>query len=109
MYVYFRSRRKTNVAGSIQFHLDHSKMYKFMVNDTVSMTLLGISLPNLILIDIFQFSGYPLSESVSRPTQEHESFIGCARELVISGKKLSELCEHNAEVSKKYGKHNVSA
>ncbi|XP_052853922.1 GATOR complex protein WDR24 isoform X2 [Drosophila gunungcola] len=81
-------RRKPNVAGSIQFHLDHSKMYKIMVNET--------------------FSGYPLSESVSRPTQEHESFIGCARELIISGKKLSELCEHNAEVSKKYGKHNAT-
>ncbi|XP_034662632.1 GATOR complex protein WDR24 [Drosophila subobscura] len=84
----FISRRKSIVAGSIQFHLDHSRMYKFMVKDA--------------------FSGFPLNESDSKPRQEHECFIGCARELIMSGKKLAELCEHNSEVSKKYGRHNAT-
>ncbi|XP_017154023.1 uncharacterized protein LOC108163311 [Drosophila miranda] len=54
------------------------------------------------------FSGSPLKETDSKPRQEHESFIGCARELIMSGKKIAELCEHNSEVSKKYGKHNAT-
>lgn len=47
------------------------------------------------------------SHDTTTELRVHEVFIGCARELVLSGKKLAELCEHNAEVSRKYGKYNV--
>lgn len=47
------------------------------------------------------------AHDITTELRVHECFIGCARELLLSGKKLSELCEHNADVSKKYGKHNV--
>lgn len=33
---FFRSRRKSNVPGNTQFHLDHSKMYMFMLKNVVS-------------------------------------------------------------------------
>lgn len=51
-------------------------------------------------------TGYPAHDTTTE-LRVHECFIGCARELLLSGKKLAELCEHNADVSKKYGKHNV--
>ncbi|XP_068157642.1 GATOR2 complex protein WDR24 [Drosophila tropicalis] len=77
----FKSRSKTPVAGSMQFHLDHSKMYKFRLKDI---------------------------EPHSQALSEHESFIGCAQDLLISGKKLADLCDHNADVCRRYGKHNAT-
>ncbi|XP_030370588.1 GATOR complex protein WDR24 [Scaptodrosophila lebanonensis] len=83
----FISRRKSNASGVVQFHLDHSKLYMFILKDTLM--------------------GYPVHNTTA-VLRVHESFMGCAREMLLSGKKLSELCEHNAEVCKKYGKHNAT-
>lgn len=35
------------------------------------------------------------------------AFHGCAKEYVLSGGTLAEMCEHNAAVAKRYGKSNV--
>lgn len=32
----------------------------------------------------------------------------CAKEYCLNGNSLSSLCDHNANVAKKYGKHDVS-
>lgn len=53
-----------------------------------------------------QYTGYV--EEISVQLKEHECFIGCAKELILSGKKISELCKHNASVCRKYGKHNAT-
>ncbi|XP_017846940.1 GATOR complex protein WDR24 isoform X2 [Drosophila busckii] len=84
-------RRKSIVPGNLQFHLDHSKMYMFMLKNT------SLS-PNLDFV----------AEDTTNELRVHECFIGCAKELLLSGQKLADLCERNAEVSKKYGKHNAT-
>lgn len=40
--------------------------------------------------------------------KEHECFIGCAKELILTGKKLADMCKHNANVCRKHGKHNAT-
>lgn len=40
--------------------------------------------------------------------KEHESFIGCARQLLLNGKRLADICEYNASICCKYGKHNAT-
>ncbi|ALC48058.1 CG7609 [Drosophila busckii] len=49
-----------------------------------------------------------VAEDTTNELRVHECFIGCAKELLLSGQKLADLCERNAEVSKKYGKHNAT-
>ncbi|XP_023172030.1 GATOR complex protein WDR24 isoform X1 [Drosophila hydei] len=87
----FISRRKSNMPGNVQFHLDHSKMYMFMLKNT----------------NMASGPEFPAHDTTTE-LRVHEVFIGCARELLLSGKKLAELCEHNAEVSRKYGKYNAT-
>lgn len=86
-------------------------MYMFMLKNVVSQRSSTNHFDNVInLIPSQQTeSGVGLpAHDITTDLRVHECFIGCAKELLLSGKKLSELCEHNADVSKKYGKHNVS-
>lgn len=40
--------------------------------------------------------------------KDFAAFKGLAKEYLLWGKTLSELCDHNAEIAKKYGKSNVA-
>lgn len=43
-------------------------------------------------------------------TSLHKDYItlqGCAREYILTGGSLSEICDYNAEIARKYGKPNV--
>ncbi|GAB0092870.1 GATOR complex protein WDR24 [Sergentomyia squamirostris] len=42
------------------------------------------------------------------PMREYLCFKGCAEDYQLIGKSLSELCEHNVNVAKKYGKVHVA-
>lgn len=85
-------------------------MYMFMLKNVVSQRRSNLFDNVINLISSQQTeSGVGLpAHDITTELRVHECFIGCAKELLLSGKKLSELCEHNAHVSKKYGKHNVS-
>ncbi|XP_044271447.1 GATOR complex protein WDR24 [Tribolium madens] len=39
---------------------------------------------------------------------ESEIFIGLAKNYILSGRSLSEMCEHNSAVANKYGKNQIS-
>lgn len=39
--------------------------------------------------------------------KDYISFNGCAKEYILQGKSLAEMCDHNADVARKYGKSNV--
>lgn len=60
-----------------------------------------------VSIGCLQLIGYTDTDNFVH-LKEHECFIGCAKELVLSGKKLAEMCKHNAFVSRKHGKHNAT-
>ncbi|CAD6994446.1 unnamed protein product [Ceratitis capitata] len=70
-----------------QFHLAQSDVCQFILKPS--------------------YIGYSLKEEITH-LKEHECFIGCAKELILNGRKLVDICEHNANVTKKYGKHNAT-
>lgn len=77
-----------------QFHLAKSSLQIFC--------------PTPTQIDVLPPSP-PLKE-IDR-TSLHKDFVyfkGCALEYLLAGKSISDLCDHNATVSKKYGKFDVS-
>ncbi|XP_037945419.1 GATOR complex protein WDR24 [Teleopsis dalmanni] len=79
--------RQRSITGVEQFHMAQSDMHEFLLKSS--------------------YTGY-VDEENSVELKEHECFIGCAKEFILTGKKLGEICEHNAKVTKKYGKHNAS-
>jgi hypothetical protein len=40
--------------------------------------------------------------------KDYTAFRGCALEYILKGSNLSDICDHNANVAKKFGKTNVS-
>ncbi|CAD7087465.1 unnamed protein product [Hermetia illucens] len=71
-----------------QFHLAQSQLYAFTMHP-LNTAYGGDSNKPIMLKDF-------------------ECFIGCAKEYILNGKKLSDICEHNASISKKYGKHSAA-
>lgn len=52
-----------------------------------------------------------LKDAMSSTANQHKdvlSFKGCAREYILTGGTLSEICDYNAEIARKYGKPNVT-
>lgn len=51
-----------------------------------------------------------LKDTMSTASQHKDvlSFKGCAREYILTGGSLSEICDYNAEIARKYGKPNVT-
>lgn len=47
------------------------------------------------------------SKQQSTLYKDFNSFHGCAREYILSGKSLTEMCEHNSQIARHYGKSNV--
>lgn len=41
-------------------------------------------------------------------TREFDAFRGCARDYILTGAYLPDICEYNADIARKYGKANVS-
>lgn len=78
-------RRPTNTEE--QFHLAQSDVCQFLLKPS--------------------YTGYSVEEEVIY-IKEYECFIGCAKELILCGRKLTDMCEQNAIVTKKYGKHNAT-
>ncbi|KAL9893205.1 GATOR complex protein WDR24 [Glossina fuscipes] len=78
--------RQKSINGTEQFHIAESNMCRFLLKSS--------------------YTGYNADNSV--PLKEHECFFGCAKELIFTGKKLGDICDHNAMVSRKYGKHNAT-
>uniref|UniRef100_A0A1I8MUE5 GATOR2 complex protein WDR24 n=1 Tax=Musca domestica TaxID=7370 RepID=A0A1I8MUE5_MUSDO len=79
--------RQRSTTGTEQFHIGKSDMCRFLLNPS--------------------YTGY-VDPEISVELKEHECFIGCAKELILSGKKLADICKHNASVCRKYGKHNAT-
>lgn len=41
-------------------------------------------------------------------SHEFDAFRGCARDYILTGAQLSDICDYNADIARKYGKANVS-
>ncbi|XP_023292808.2 GATOR complex protein WDR24 [Lucilia cuprina] len=80
--------RQKSITGLEQFHIGKSDMCRFLLNTSLI--------------------GYMDPENSSIELKEHECFIGCAKELILTGKKLADICKHNANVCRKHGKHNAT-
>ncbi|XP_013119356.2 GATOR complex protein WDR24 [Stomoxys calcitrans] len=78
--------RQKYITGAEQFHIGKSDMCRFLLNSS--------------------YTGY-IDHEISFQLKEHECFIGCAKELLLTG-KFTDICKHNANVSRKYGKHNAT-
>ncbi|XP_067618817.1 GATOR2 complex protein WDR24 [Eurosta solidaginis] len=80
------ARQRSSYAEE-QFHLAQSDVCQFLLKPS--------------------YTGYIAEQEVTH-LKDHECFIGCAKELLLNGKKLLDICEHNGNVTKKYGKHNAT-
>lgn len=62
------------------------------------------------LQNLYQPSIPALTKDSDRPNlfKDYIYIQGCAKEYILSGKTISELCDHNSNVAKKYGKSDVS-
>lgn len=40
--------------------------------------------------------------------RDYDAFRGCARDYILTGASLPDICEYNADIARKYGKANVS-
>ncbi|KXJ67822.1 GATOR2 complex protein WDR24 [Aedes albopictus] len=80
------SRQKTPPSTD-QFHLAKSSLYHFLTK---------VHSPN--------------AKDVTKTSllKDFHALKGCAKEYILTGGSLAEICAHNASVAKKYGKTNVS-
>lgn len=53
-----------------------------------------------------------LAKDTTTPGTNHhrdmQSFIGCAKDYILTGGSLSEICDYNAEIARRYSKPSVS-
>ncbi|XP_035919644.1 GATOR complex protein WDR24 [Anopheles stephensi] len=80
------SRQKTSTSAD-QFHLAKSNLSTFSTK-TISVNAKDITKTSLL--------------------KDYLALKGCAKEYILTGASLAEICSHNAAVAKKYGKANVS-
>ncbi|XP_058130131.1 GATOR complex protein WDR24 [Anopheles ziemanni] len=80
------ARQKTPPSAD-QFHLARSNLTNFLTKS------LGVN-----------------EKDVTKTTllKDYHALKGCAKEYMLTGSSLTEICSHNASVAKKYGKSNVS-
>lgn len=48
-----------------------------------------------------------LKEPKNIMKQDHDFFLGCAKEYLLHGKSITELCDHNASIAVKYGNREI--
>ncbi|XP_058059631.1 GATOR complex protein WDR24 [Anopheles bellator] len=81
------SRQKTPPSAD-QFHLAKSNLSNFLTKTIGTGGTKDVTKTSLL--------------------KDYLALKGCAKEYVLSGSSLAEICGHNAAVAKKYGKSNVS-
>ncbi|XP_055380424.1 GATOR complex protein WDR24 [Condylostylus longicornis] len=54
------------------------------------------------------YNGFSEDNKVRTPLKEYQCFVGCAKEYILKDDTLENICDHNAKISKKYGKHNAT-
>lgn len=79
--------RQKSITSNEQFHLAQSASFRLLLKPSTT--------------------GYEL-DLKSGKYKESDGFIGCAKEYILRAKSLVEVCEHNAAVSKKFGKHTAA-
>ncbi|XP_055857530.1 GATOR complex protein WDR24 isoform X1 [Episyrphus balteatus] len=80
------SKQKASL-GVEHFHMAQSVMHKFLLKPS--------------------YTGY-IGDQKHGQLKEYECFIGCAKEFILTGRKFIDICDHNAHVSKKFGKHSAT-
>ncbi|XP_053659175.1 GATOR complex protein WDR24 [Anopheles marshallii] len=80
------SRQKSSSSAD-QFHLAKSNLSNFSTK-TINVNAKDVTKTSLL--------------------KDYLALKGCAKEYMLSGASLAEICSHNAAVAKKYGKTNVS-
>ncbi|XP_018335579.1 GATOR complex protein WDR24 [Agrilus planipennis] len=63
---------------------------------------------NTLSSDQFHQASSQLSQFMCVLSQDMKCFCNLAKNYLITGQSFSELCEHNANVAKQFGKHQVS-
>lgn len=92
----YSTPRSTPPSSTDQFHLAKSCLMTYSAR--------GAKPPD----DRTSLSSYRDSVSTSNHHKDVISFKGCAREYILTGGSLSEICDYNAEIARKYGKPNVT-